>query len=170
MLASLVSRVLSSSGCRKLLAGDGITVPELSITAVPGLIEAASTDIRSARKSLPAIGHTASIAKNLDEYQFRICSLVPSLPDSDLRKMQLQKYRIATVAAFAMLAAILKNPDQAGLEQWNARAGPLMEEMSDAYLKSKSNSKLQTSRKDVFEFFRVPEDQVDAALIAFYGQ
>jgi hypothetical protein len=168
-LGAIISRVLAGSGCRRLLAGDGITVPELGIKGVPGVLEAVSLDARSARKSVPAVGQAASIAKNLDEYQFLICSLVPSLPDSDPRKLYLQKYRVAAVAAFTMLAAILKEPSQASLEQWNAHAGPLMEETSEAYLKAKSNSKLQTSRKDAFEFFGVPEDKIDAALAAFYG-
>lgn len=170
MLAAIISRVLSNPGCHKLLIGDGITVSELSITAIAGVIEAASADIRSARKTLPAIGTSASIAKNLDEYQYRICLLVPSLADSDPRKIQIQKYRAATIAAFAMLATILKNPGQARLEEWNAHAGPLMEEMSEGFLKAKSNSKLQIHRKDTFEFFKVPDDQLEHALAAFYGQ
>ena len=166
-----MSRVLAGAGCHRLLTGDGITTPDLSIKSVPGVIEAASIDVRSARKSAPSIGQAASIAKNLDEYQFRICSLVPSLPDSDQSKLHLQKYRVAAVAAFAMLAAILRGSSHASLEQWNTHAGPLMEEASEMYLKAKSNSKLQETRshKDAFEFFGVPEDKIDAALAAFYG-
>jgi hypothetical protein len=170
MLGMIISRVLAGPACSRLLAGDGITSPDLSIKGVPGIMEAAAIEMRQARKGAPAIGQAASIAKNLDEYQFRICSLVPSLPDSDPRKLQLQKYRVAAVAALAALAAALHKPDQASLERWSAHAGPLMEETSEAYLKAKSNSKLQaTNHKNVFEFFRVPEDRVDEALKAFYG-
>jgi hypothetical protein len=165
-----VSRVLSGSGCPRLLASDGITSSQFEIKNVPGVLGTISLDFKLARKNMPAIGQAASIAKNLDEYQFRICSLVPSLPDSDPRKLLLQKYRVASIAAFAALSSILKEPAQESLEKWNASAGPLMEETSEAYVKATSNSNLQiTSRKDVFEFFKVPEDEIDAALANFYG-
>jgi hypothetical protein len=170
-LNAIISQVLAGPGCRRLLAGDGITAPELSIKVVPGVFDAASVDVRSARKSMPAIGQAASIAKNLDEYQFLICSLVPSLPDTDPHKLHLQKYRVAAVAAFVRLSAILKEPSPESLEQWNAHAGPLMEETSEAYVKAKSNAKLQVaSHKEAFEFFGVPQDRIDAALRAFYGR
>lgn len=148
-----------------------MTSPDLSIRGMSGIFEATSVqDMRAARKSMPAIGQAASIAKNLDEYQFRMCSLVPSLPDNDQRKMMLQKYRVAAIAAFARLAAILKNPEQESLAQWNAYARPIMEGASDAYLKATSNSNLQVAtRKDAFEFFGVPEERIDEALAAFYA-
>lgn len=169
-LSAIISKILARSGCQRQLAGDGITVPDLSVKGVQGLIDAASVDIRSVRKNIPAIGQAASIAKNLDEYQFMICSHVPSLPDSDPCKLQLQKYRVAAFAAFAGLAAILRSPSQANLEQWNMHARSLMEETSEAYLKAKSNSKLQvTSHREAFEFFGVPVDKIDSALAVFYG-
>lgn len=169
-LNTIISRVLAGHACSRLLAGDGITAPELSIKVMSGVFDAVSVDVRSARKSMPAIGQAASIAKNLDEYQFLICSLVPSLPDTDHHKLQLQKYRVAAVAAFARLSAILKEPSPESLQQWNAHAGPLMEETSETYAKAKSNAKLRVaSHKEAFEFFGVPEDGIDAALRAFYG-
>ncbi|MEW6603824.1 MAG: hypothetical protein AB1351_03940 [Thermoproteota archaeon] len=170
LLNAIISRALAIPGCQRLLAGDGITVFELSIKGLIGIIEPASVDMRSARKSLPVIGQAASIAKNLDEYQFMICSMVPSIPDSDPRKLQLQKYRIGVVAAFSRLSAILRELDAQNLSRWNANAGPLMEATSEAYLKAKSNSNLQiASRKEAFEFFGVPEDKIDAALATYYG-
>jgi hypothetical protein len=167
----IISRLLARAGCRKLLAGDGITTPELSMNGMQGIFEAASVDVRSARKSTPEVGQAASIAKNLDEYQFLLCSLIPSLPDSDPSKLQLQKYRIGIVAAFAMLAALLKGIHPDDLGQWNTHARSLLEVTSEAYVKAKPNAKLQVaSRKEAFEFFGVPEDKIDAALRAFYGQ
>lgn len=153
-----------------MLAADGVTVSDLRIQGLPGIIDAASVGMRSAKKSVPAVGRSASIAKNLDEYQFMICSMIPSIPDSDPHKLQLQKYRVAIVAAFARLSAILKELNAESLAQWNANAGYLLESTSEAYLKAKSNSNLQVaSRKEVFEFFDVSEDKLDAALAAFYG-
>ena len=170
-LNAIISRLLAGPGCRKLLAGDGITTSELSIKGMPGVFEAASVDTRSARKSVPEVGQAASVAKNLDEYQFLICSLVHSLPDSDPSKLPLQKYRVGIVAAFAMLAALLKEISPENLAQWNQHARSLLEETSEAYVKAKSNAKLQVAgHKEAFEFFGVPEEKIDAALPAFYGQ
>jgi hypothetical protein len=170
-LNTIISRLLAGAGCRKLLAGDGITTQDLSITGMQGIFESASVDIRSARDSTPAVGQAASIAKNLDEYQFLICSLIPSLPDSDPSKLQLQKYRVGIVAAFAMLAGFLREARQDEIAQWNTHARSLLEETSEAYVKAKSNAKLQVaSRKEAFEFFGVPGDKIDASLRAFYGQ
>jgi hypothetical protein len=170
-LNMIISRVLAGSGCSRWLVSDGITMPELSIKGMQGIFEAASVDVRTVRKSVPAVGQAASIAKNLDEYQFLICSLVPSLPDSDPSKMQLQKYRVVIVAAFARLAANLKEISPDDLAQWNRHARSLLEETSEAYVKAKSNAKLQVAnRREAFEYFGVPEDRIGAALRAFYGQ
>jgi hypothetical protein len=171
VLNILVSRLLAGSGCHKLLAGDGITTAELSIRGLQGIFDSISVDARLIRKSIPAIGETSSIAKNLDEYQFLICSLIPSLPDSNPLKLQLQKYRVAITASFAKLVSALKEIRQDDLVQWNRHAKSLLEETSEAYVKAKSNSKLQvTSHREAFEFFEVPEDKIDAALRILYGQ
>jgi hypothetical protein len=137
-----------------------------------GIFEPVSIDARSTKKSVPAVGDVASAAKNLDEYQFLICSLVPSLPDSNPSKMELQKYRVAIIAAFAKLVPmllLLKSMRQDDLVQWSKHAKALLEETSDTYLKANSNSNLQiASHKDAFEYFEVPVDKVQVALRAFY--
>jgi hypothetical protein len=168
----IISRVLASSGCSRLLTADGITTQELSMKGLQGIFESTSVDAKAARKTVPSIGQAASIAKNLDEYQFLICSLVPSLPDSDSSKMQLQKYRVVIVAAFAQLARNLKeNRLEEDLEQWNRHARLLLEDTSNGYVKAKSNAKLQiVGHKEIFDFFGMPEDTIDEALRAYYGQ
>ena len=171
LLNSIILRQLSSSSCSKLLSGDGITSFDLTIKGVNGLFGPLTIDVRSTRKVLPAIGEVASAAKNLDEYQFLICSLVPSLPDSNPSKMELQKYRVAIIAAFAKLVSLLllKDIRQEDLVQWSKHARALLEETSDTYLKANSNSKVQiASHKDAFEYFQVPVDRVQVALRAFY--
>ncbi|MDP9016260.1 MAG: hypothetical protein M3M87_05845 [Thermoproteota archaeon] len=171
LLNSIISRQLSSSSCSKLLSGDGITTFDLTIKGVHGLFGPVSIDVRSTRKIVPAIGDVASAAKNLDEYQFLICSLVHSLPDSNPSKMELQKYRVTILAAFAKLVPLLllKDIRQDDLVQWSKHAKVLLEETSDTYLKTNSNSKMQiASHKDVFEYFEVPVDRVQVALRAFY--
>ena len=171
LLNSIISRQLSSSSCSKLLSGDGITTFDLTIKGVHGLFGPVSIDVRSTRKIVPAIGDVASAAKNLDEYQFLICSLVPSLPDSNPSKMELQKYRVTILAAFAKMVPLLllKDIRQDDMVQWSKHAKALLEETSDIYLKANSNSKMQiASHKDVFEYFEVPVDRVQVALRAFY--
>jgi hypothetical protein len=85
--------------------------------------------------------------------------------------MELQKYRVAILAAFAKLVPLLllKDIRQDDLVQWSKHAKALLEETSDTYLKANSNSKMQiASHKDVFEYFEVPVDRVQVALRAFY--
>jgi hypothetical protein len=171
LLNSIISRQLSNSSCSKLLSGDGITSFDLTIKGVHGLFGPVSIDVRATRKVAPAIGEVASAAKNLDEYQFLICSLVPSLSDSNPSKMELQKYRVAIIAAFAKLVSLLllKDIRQEDLVKWSKHARALLEETSDTYLKANSNSKVQiASHKDTFEYFQVPVDRVQVALRAFY--
>jgi hypothetical protein len=171
LLNSIMLHHLSSSSCSKLLSGDGITTFDLTIKGMHGIFEPVSIDARSARKSVPAVGDVASAAKNLDEYQFLICSLVPSLSDSNPSKMELQKYRVAIIAAFAKLVPmlLLKSMRQDDLVQWSKHAKALLEETSDTYLKANSNSNLRiASHKDAFEYFEVPVDKVQVALRAFY--
>jgi hypothetical protein len=169
LLNSIISHQLGGSSCSKLLSGDGITTSDLTIKGVQGIFGAVSIDARSARKSVPAIGDVASAAKNLDEYQFLICSLVPSLPDSSLSKMELQKYRVAIIAAFTKLVPLLKSTQQDDLVRWSRHAKALLEETSDAYFKAKSNSNLQiASHNEAFVYFEVPEEKIQAALRAFY--
>src|SRR5215218_623038 len=136
LLNSIISHQLAGSSCSKLLSGDGITTVDLTIKGVHGIFGAASIDARSARKSMPAIGDVASAAKNLDEYQFLICSLVPSLSDSNPSKMELQKYRVAIIAAFVKLVPLLllKSIQQDDFVQWSKHAKALLEETSDTYL------------------------------------
>lgn len=135
-------------------------------------------DARAAKKGTtvaPVIGDALSAAKNLDEYQFRICSAIPPLPDSNPLKVQLQKYRVGIVASFARLAALLKEKeaDADAVAQWSRHAKTLLEEASEAYLKASSPSagSLQVAKRSrsAFEFFGVPEESVDAALSAFYA-
>jgi hypothetical protein len=153
------------------LLSDGITSFDLTIKGVPGLFGHVSINVRSTRRIVPAIGDVASAAKNLDEYQFLICSLVPSLPDSDPSKIELQKYRVAIIAAFAKLVPLLLSKDirQGDLVQWSKHAKALLEETSDAYVKANSNSPMHVAlHEDAFEYFEVPVDRVQVALRAFY--
>jgi hypothetical protein len=170
VLNMIISRELSASSCRRLLSADGVTSPYLTISPVPGIFPAISVDVRAARDSAPEVAGVSSAAKNLDEYQFLICSLVPSLPDSSPSKLELQKYRIAIFAAFAKLVNIL-NERQQELGGWIRHARWLIEETSEAYLQAKSDVRLHPARHaEVFDYFGIPEASVNSALRSFYGQ
>ena len=170
ILNAIISRELSSSSCRKILAADGVTSSYLSINSSPGLFLATSLDVREAKKTFTEIGEVASAAKNLDEYQYLICSLVPSLPDSNASKVLLQKYRVAIFAAFAKLVSILGgNPGELG--EWSRQARWLVEETSEAYLQAKSGIQTYVIRhRELFDYFGIPESAVDSALRSYYGQ
>ena len=164
----LIGAVMAQTRCRKFLAGDGITTPEFTISAFPGVFEGLSIDARAARKSSPAFGDAFSVAKNLDEYQFRICTLVPSLADSPV-KVMLQKYRIAIAAAFAKLVPVIRD-DQAGLPAWTQHARSLLVEASDAYVAATASVPRAPKPKigEALVFFGLHEVDVDKALASVY--
>jgi hypothetical protein len=156
-----------SAKCKKFLAGDGVTTPDFTLVSLAGVFEGTSFDARAAKKQAPALGEAFGIAKNLDEYQHRICALVPSLADSDPAKVRLQKYRIAIIAAFAKLAALIKTGDVA---EWSRHARLLLEEASNAYVAAGSGQKpYAASIADALSFFGLQEGAVDGALASMYG-
>jgi hypothetical protein len=82
ILNAVISRRLVDSSCARMLSGDGTTTPDLTVKGAQRVFGAVLVNVRVARKSVSAVGEAASAAKNLDEYQFMIYSLVPSIPDS----------------------------------------------------------------------------------------
>lgn len=154
--------------CRRLLAGDGITTVDFTVNNAHGIFDRLSIDARAAKKSAPAIGDSFGIAKNLDEYQYRIGSLLPSLADSNPAKIQLQKYRIAIIASFAALVATIKSG--ASTAEWNVHARALLVGASDLYVAATSGQDMQPAGAGgAFSFFRVPEHEVERAVKSMYG-
>jgi hypothetical protein len=197
MLSSLVQQIIykyitSGIKCTKVLAEDGITTKELVISQLDGLSREMSVNINLLRGKYPNITRTASIAKNLDEYQFLVCREISSIPDFDPLKIQLQKYRVGVIAAFAKLVAILEDADNlsAELDKWNSFANSLLVETSETLLKARnkmkkkegynndSNSSDQFQAgysqqnlriKEALNFFGVPENDIDEELIRVYS-
>jgi hypothetical protein len=168
LLGAIISMGLGAP-CQRLLAGDGITTVDFTVRPAPGIFEGLSIDARAAKKRTAAAGEAFGIAKNLDEYQYRICVAVPSLADADPAKIQLQKYRVAIIASFAKLVATVK----AGmdLQEWNGHARVLLVEASDCYVMSQAGQKIPASKiGGALSFFEVSEEKVDAALRSVYGQ
>lgn len=165
MLASIIKFL--GLPCRRLLAGDGITTVDFTVNEVKGVVGGLSIDARAAKKDFPPMGEAFGIAKNLDEYQHRICILTPSLADSNPAKIQLQKYRVAIIASFAGLVAAIRSGDVA---EWNGHARALLVDASDLYVAATSGQDVPASRAaSAFVFFGVPERQVESALRSMYG-
>ena len=197
MLSSLVQQIIykyitSGIKCTKVLAEDGITTKELVISQLDGLSREMSVNINLLRGKYPNITRTASIAKNLDEYQFLVCREISSIPDFDPLKIQLQKYRVGVIAAFAKLVAILEDADNlsAELEKWNSFANSLLVETSETLLKARNKMKKKEGHnndsnssdqfqagyseqnlriKEALNFFGVPENDIDEELIRVYS-
>jgi hypothetical protein len=197
MLSSLVQQIIykyitSGIKCTKVLAEDGITSKELVISQLDGLSREMSANINLLRGKYPNITRTASIAKNLDEYQFLVCREISSIPDFDPMKIQLQKYRVGVIAAFAKLVAILEDADNlsAELEKWNSFANSLLVETSESLLKARNKMKKKEGHnndsnssdqfqagysqqnlriKEALNFFGVPENDIDEELIRVYS-
>ena len=154
--------------CRRLLAGDGITTVDFTVNNAQWVFDELSIDARAARKNAVEIGDSFGIAKNLDEYQYRIGSLIPSLADSNPAKIQLQKYRIAIIASFAALVATIKSG--ASTAEWNIHAHVLLIGASDLYVAATTGQDMPPARAgDAFSFFRVPEHEVEKTVKSMYG-
>jgi hypothetical protein len=197
MLSSLVQQIIykyitSGIKCTKVLAEDGITSKELVISQLDGLSREISVNINLLRGKYPNITRTASIAKNLDEYQFLVCREISSIPDFDPLKIQLQKYRVGVIAAFAKLVAMLEDADNlsAELEKWISFANSLLVETSETLLKARNKMKKKEGHnndvnssdqfqagysqqnlriKEALNFFGVPENDIDEELIRVYS-
>jgi hypothetical protein len=197
MLSSLVQQIIykyitSGIKCTKVLAEDGITSKELVISQLDGLSREMSVNINLLRGKYPNITRTASIAKNLDEYQFLVCREISSIPDFDPLKIQLQKYRVGVIAAFAKLVAILEDANNlsAELEKWNSFANSLLVQTSETLLKARNKMKKKEGHdndsnssdqfqagysqqnlriKEALNFFGVPENDIDEELIRVYS-
>ena len=175
LLQTIIQKhIITSLKCRKLISKDGITTQELTIDKLQGIFESASIDLKSQRIKFVSIGRAASIAKNLDEYQFILCSEIPYMSDSDPIKLQLQKYRIAIIGAFTKLAPLLINLNSnEDIQSWNSFADTLLIEVSEAYVKARSNQKdaertYNIRLKEALDFFELPEKEIEEELIRMY--
>jgi hypothetical protein len=160
--------------CHKLLSKDGITARYLVIDGLPGIFEGIAIDVNFQRSKMNSISRMVTITKNLDEYQFIICSEIRNMSDSNPYKKQLQKYRVLTIASFATLVYVLSSleNDQA-LQEWNYFAQILLTRISETRLEAYSNQKQRnnTTRKPispVFDFLGIHEDDIDRILGSIY--
>jgi hypothetical protein len=163
-----------NSKCGRLISSDGITTRNFSIDRLDGIFEGLTIDAELSRRNVLSLGNTMSTAKNLDDYQFKICLEIPSIPDSDPIKLQLQKFRIAIIASFAILISRIASPNaEDELRTWNSFAAILLRKTSEfvtnleankGTIKNYDNSHLS----ETFEFFEVPIAEMEKALANAY--
>jgi hypothetical protein len=86
----------------------------------------------------------------------------------------LQKYRVLIIASFAKLNPILASlRSDKDLQEWNRFAQILLTQISETLVKARVNQKRYdgTNNKlmrSAFDFFDVPEEEVDRMLRAVY--
>ncbi|HZI70124.1 MAG TPA: hypothetical protein VFD60_03080 [Nitrososphaeraceae archaeon] len=163
--------IIADIKCHKLVSKDGITTQDLVIDKVGGLFEGIQVNTKTERSSLPSIGISLGIMKNLDQYQYIVCSEIRSIPDANPYKNELQKYRIAIIASFAKLVPILQSRSDKDLKNWNYFAQILLTQISELLVKERTNpNKYGKSDSDSapFDYFDVPEKEVDNILQSIY--
>jgi hypothetical protein len=165
--------IINDVKCHKLLSSDGITSRDLAIEKVGGLLEGITLDTKAEASMLPSIVKASGIAKNLDEYQYIICSEVRDIPDTNLYKKELQKIRIAIIASFAKLISILRSRSDKDLQKWNNFAQILLTQISEILVKVRlKQDKHDNINKDLlkstFDYFDLPESDVDRMLQRIY--
>ena len=108
-------------------------------------------------------------------YQYIICSEIRSLPDSNLFKKELQKYRIIVISSFAKLIPILSSlGSDTDLKEWNQFAQVLLTQVSEMRQKTRVNQKgyeksNSSALKSAFDFFSISEEEVDNILQNIYS-
>lgn len=164
--------VINDVKCCKLLSKDGITTQELVIEKVEGIIKGIWIDARVQVPLVPGLGSACGILKNLDQYQYIVCSEIRSFPDSNPYKKDLQKYRITIIAAFAKFAMIIDSRADIVIREWIRFAQLLLELISDALVKARLGNDYarssNISSSSMFDYFSIPEREVEYLLQEIY--
>jgi predicted Zn-dependent peptidase len=85
----------------------------------------------------------------------------------------LQKSRIAIIASFAKLIPILHSRSDKDLKKWNYFAQILLTQISEMLVKTRLNQNKydksnSDSLKSTFDYFDVPDKEVDSILQSIY--
>ena len=172
LLHAIIQRSISSHlPCRSLVSSDGITTRNFTIDCFPGIYARTSIDAALSRRTINILGNTLGIAKNLDEYQLKICLKIPSISHSDLVKLHLQKFRVGIIASFAILVATLHSEEpENGLVRWNIFAAKLLRKTSEFFNSLRMDIKPDDSDlEETFKFFQVPIADVYAVVKELYS-
>ncbi len=162
--------IINDVKCCKLLSEDGITTRGLAIEGVEGIFEGLRID--ASRETIPPIFRRAcGILKNLDDYQYIVCSEIRSFPDSNPYKKILQKYRVTIVAAFAKFILVIRSRMITALRDWTNFAQHLLTSISDILANARINAATISNSEPIgsmFDYFGMPRKDVDDLLDAIY--
>ena len=177
ILRAIVQKLAAGTlQCHRLISSDGITTRNFTIDKLQGIFGGASIDADLSKQNIPCLGNTIGIARNLDEYQLKICFNISSFSDADPVKLHLQKFRIGIIASFAVLTLKLMSPDpDNGLRNWNFFATRLLRKASEFVSDLDTNIKSTSSAHDsyleeTFRFFEVPLSDIQVAMAKIYYQ
>ncbi|HEY7571094.1 MAG TPA: hypothetical protein VH796_06980 [Nitrososphaeraceae archaeon] len=162
--------VLNDVKCCKFLTEDGITTSRLAIESVEGIFEGFRID--TSRETIPPIFRRAcGILKNLDDYQYIVCSEIRSIPDSNRYKKILQKYRVTIVAAFVKFILTIHSRVIVALHDWTHFAQQLLTGISNTLANARINSTTLSNNDQIgsmFDYFGMSSNEVDELLDAIY--
>jgi hypothetical protein len=177
ILRAIVQKLVAGTlQCHRMISSDGITARNFTIDKLQGIFVGASIDADLSKRNIPCLGNTIGIAKNLDEYQLKICFNISSFSDADPAKLHLQKFRIGIIASFAVLTLKLMSADaDNGLRNWNFFASRLLRKASEFVSDLDTNIKSTRSDHDsyleeTFRFFEVPLADIQIAMANVYYQ
>lgn len=160
--------------CYKLIIKDGIASDFFLIGKYANIFDAIEFHTVLLRKTIPSIGESISIIKNLDYYQDLICRTIPNLADNNPLKIILQKLRILIIGAFSKLSRLICCLDKKGIEDWNKISGSLLEIVSTTIVSYRSNNGLENHQSALdkatsfFIFFGLDLERIDDALKDLY--
>jgi hypothetical protein len=160
--------------CERMISNDGVTTRNFTIDRLSGIFEGVSLDADLSRQNTPPLGKALGIAKNLEEYQLKICLIVSSFSVTDPIKSNLQKFRLAIVASFAVLVVTLKSRHTInGLESWNFFATKLLIKVSEFISKLGTDTRPDSDAGDsyleeTFKYFHIPLTDTRIAIKNIY--
>jgi len=160
--------------CYKLIIKDGIASDFFLVGKYANIFDAIEFHTVSLRKTIPSIGESISIIKNLDYYQDLICKTIPYLADNNPLKIILQKLRILIIGAFSKLSRLICCLDKNGIEQWNKISGSLLEVVSTTIISYRSNNLVDNHQSALdkatsfFIFFGLDLERIDEELKDLY--
>ncbi|MGB9168490.1 MAG: hypothetical protein WCB31_06150 [Nitrososphaeraceae archaeon] len=160
--------------CYKLIIKDGIASDFFQVGKYANIFDAIEFHTLSLRKTIPSIGESISIIKNLDYYQDLICKTIPHLADNNPLKIILQKLRILIIGAFSKLSRLICCLDKNGIEQWNKISRSLLEIVSTTIVSYRSNNGLENHQSALdkatsfFIFFGLDLERIDEELKDLY--
>lgn len=188
-LSTLISQILSDSKpCKKHLEFDGISSNRFVLKDQSGKLLLSIKNVPTLKSKIISLGNSITIVKNFDEYQYLLCSHVPTLNDQSIWKFKFQKIRILIYLYIGKLTKLLVDDQPAKLRDdvlgaLNRTGNEILLETSEIIqlfretlpsnipkLDTKKDLNIQVNlKKDHFTVFQINENEVNNILFSYYG-